>query len=118
GIATVHGGAAGHTAVMARSLGIPAVLSLDVELLDHTGHGVMAIVDGVNGVLILNPTPETLATYQARQAYIQTTHDDLGKLQSVPAETSDGTAITLRANLELPRDTDAIRVTGADGIGL
>jgi len=118
GIATVHGGAAGHTAVMARSLGIPAVLSLDVELLDHTGHGVMAIVDGVNGVLILNPTPETLATYKARQADIQTTHDDLGKLQSVPAATSDGTAIILRANLELPRDTDAIRVTGADGIGL
>ena len=118
GIATVHGGAAGHTAVMARSLGIPAVLSLDEELLDHTGHGVMAIVDGVNGVLILNPTPETLATYQARQADIQTTHDDLGKLQSVPAETLDGTAITLRANLELPRDTDSIRVTGADGIGL
>ena len=118
GIATIHGGAAGHTAVMARSLGIPAVLGLDMDMLDNSGQGATAIVDGVKGVLILNPTPDTLADYQARQAAIQTDRDDLDKLQNLPAETSDGEGMTLRANLELPRDCDAIKATGADGIGL
>lgn len=118
GIATIHGGAAGHTAVMARSLGIPAVLGLELDMLDHSGHGGMAIVDGVTGVLILNPAPETLEIYKARQAEIDTARLDLGKLQNLPAETSDGTAMTLRANLELPRDTAAIKATGAEGIGL
>ena len=118
GIATIHGGAAGHTAVMARSLGIPAVLGLEMDMLDNSGHGATAIVDGVKGVLILNPTAETLADYQTRQADIQTDRDDLDKLQDLPAETSDGEGVTLRANLELPRDCDAIKATGADGIGL
>lgn len=118
GIATIHGGAAGHTAVMARSLGIPAVLGLDMDMLDNSGQGATAIVDGVKGVLILNPTPDTLADYQARQAAIQTDRDDLDKLQNLPAETSDGEGMTVRANLELPRDCDAIKATGADGIGL
>lgn len=118
GIATLHGGAAGHTAVMARSLGIPAVLGLEMDMLDNSGHGATAIVDGVAGVLILNPTPDTLADYQARQVALLTDRHDLDKLQNLPAETSDGEAIILRANLELPRDTDAIKATGADGIGL
>ena len=118
GIATVHGGAAGHTAVMARSLGIPAVLGLDMDMLDHGGHGATAIVDGVAGLLILNPAPETLADYQARQAAIQSDRDGLAKLQSLPAETADGARIALQANLELPRDVAAIQAAGAEGIGL
>lgn len=118
GIATVHGGAAGHTAVMARSLGIPAVLGLDSALLDSAGHGGTAIVDGVAGVLILNPDEKTLAEYRARQQALQTARHDLDKIIHLPAETADGTPVSLRANLELPRDVEAIAAAGADGIGL
>ncbi|HCS23155.1 MAG TPA: phosphoenolpyruvate--protein phosphotransferase [Rhodospirillaceae bacterium] len=118
GIATVHGGAAGHTAVMARSLGIPAVLSVDGAMLDSGGHGGTAIVDGVAGVLILNPSEATLAEYRARQQALQNARDDLDKIIHLPAEMADGTAVSLRANLELPRDAEAIVQSGADGIGL
>lgn len=118
GIATVHGGAAGHTAVMARSLGIPAVLGLDPALLDSGGKGTVAIVDGVNGVLILNPSAETLAEYRTRQQNLQAVRSDLDKLAALPAVLTDGEKISLRANLELPRDTDAIVASGAEGIGL
>lgn len=118
GIATVHGGAAGHTAVMARSLGIPAVLGLDPAMLDHSGHGGIAIVDGVTGVLVLNPSEETLAEYRARQQALQNARADLDKIAGLPAETADGEKISLRANLELPRDVAAIVESGADGIGL
>jgi len=118
GLATVHGGAAGHTAVMARSLGIPAVLGLDAEMLDGGAQGGVAIVDGVQGILILNPSDETLADYRARQQSLQTARADLDKIITLPAQTADGTAVSLRANLELPRDLDAIVASGADGIGL
>lgn len=118
GIATVHGGAAGHTAVMARSLGIPAVLGLDPALLDSGGKGTVAIVDGVNGVLILNPSPETLAEYRTRQQNLQAVRSDLDKISALPAVLTSGEKISLRANLELPRDTDAIVAAGAEGIGL
>lgn len=118
GLATIHGGAAGHTAVMARSLGIPAVLGLDTSMLDCGEQGGETIVDGVEGVLILNPRPETLADYRARQKNLQDARADLEKIISLPAETADGTPISLRANLELPRDVEAIVQSGADGIGL
>jgi phosphotransferase system enzyme I (PtsI) len=118
GIATVHGGAAGHTAVMARSLGIPSVLGLDPAMLDHSGHGGTAIVDGVTGVLILNPSAATLAEYRARQQALQNARADLDKITALPAQTTDGQAVSLRANLELPRDVQAIVESGADGIGL
>ncbi|MDP2206255.1 MAG: phosphoenolpyruvate--protein phosphotransferase [Alphaproteobacteria bacterium] len=118
GLATVHGGAAGHTAVMARSLGIPSVLGLDPDMLDHSGHGGIAIVDGVTGVLILNPSEATLAEYRARQQALQNARADLDKITTLPAETTDGQAISLRANLELPRDVQAIVDSGAEGIGL
>lgn len=118
GLATVHGGAAGHTAVMARSLGIPAVLGLDAGLLESGGHGGTAIVDGVAGVLILNPAPATLDEYRARQQALQNARDDLDKIAALPAETAEGEKVSLGANLELPRDVPAILRAGADGIGL
>lgn len=118
GLATVHGGAAGHTAVMARSLGIPAVLGLDADMLDYGSRGLSAIVDGVAGVLVLNPSAQTLADYRARQQALQSARADLDKIAALPAETADGTPVSLRANLELPRDVDAIAGSGADGIGL
>ncbi|HYD19580.1 MAG TPA: phosphoenolpyruvate--protein phosphotransferase [Patescibacteria group bacterium] len=118
GLATVHGGAAGHTAVMARSLGLPAVLGLDPAILERSAQGTTVIVDGVEGRLILNPTAGTLAQYEGRRANLQRDADALAEILTAPAATKDGTEITLRSNLEIPRETEAIKAAGARGIGL
>lgn len=118
GLATVHGGAAGHTAVMARSLGLPAVLGLDPVILERSSHGSTVIVDGVEGKLILNATPETLKIYEQKRDALTADRAALNEITAQPAVTKDGTDITLRSNLELPRETEAIRASGARGIGL
>lgn len=118
GLATVHGGAAGHTAVMARSLGLPAVLGLDPVILERSAHGSAVIVDGIEGRLILNPSPDTLKTYEQKHANLNADRVALGEITAQPALTKDGTEITLRSNLEIPRETEAIRASGARGIGL
>jgi phosphotransferase system enzyme I (PtsI) len=118
GLATVHGGAAGHTAVMARSLGLPAVLGVDAVILERDAHGSTVIVDGIEGKLILNPSPETLASYEQKRAQLLRDGEALHEIAAQPAVTKDGTDITLRSNLEIPRETDAIKASGARGIGL
>lgn len=118
GLATVHGGAAGHTAVMARSLGLPAVLGVDPVILERAAHGSIVIVDGIEGRLILNPSPETLKAYEQKHASLNADRAALNEITAQPALTKDGTEITLRSNLEIPRETDAIKASGARGIGL
>ncbi len=118
GIATVHGGVAGHTAVMARSLGLPAVLGLDRRALESLHHGAPAIVDGIGGKLILNPTQETQRHYDRRIQDLKADKAALNKLTKLPAVTTDGTEIVLRANLEIPRELDNLPTSGANGIGL
>ena len=118
GIATIHGGAAGHTAVVARSLDLPAVLGVEAAMLDTSAHAHVAIVDGVEGKLILNPTDETRKKYEARRAALQKDREALKSLATLPAVLKDGKEIILRANLELPREIDAIKASGAKGIGL
>ncbi|MDI1228077.1 MAG: phosphoenolpyruvate--protein phosphotransferase [bacterium] len=118
GLATVHGGAAGHTAVMARSLGLPAVLGLDPVILERSAHGSTVIVDGIEGKLILNPTADTLKSYEQKHANLNADRVALNEIAAQPALTKDGTEIILRSNLEIPRETDAIKASGARGIGL
>ncbi len=118
GLATVHGGAAGHTAIMARSLGLPAVLGLDPAIMDSQIQGQTIIVDGIEGRVILTPTEETLATYRDRQKALQADREALKQLSAQHAITTDGTEITLRANLEIPREAESIKKAGAAGIGL
>ncbi|MCE9508087.1 MAG: phosphoenolpyruvate--protein phosphotransferase [Alphaproteobacteria bacterium] len=118
GIATVQGGVAGHTAVMARSMGLPAVLGLSPDLLDGGHHGVFAIVDGIDGKLVLNPTPTTQRIYEQKLLQLQRDKKTLKKLAALPAVTIDGVEILLSANLEMPRDLDDIQASGARGIGL
>ncbi len=118
GIATVHGGVTGHTAVMARSLGLPAVLGLERKALESLHHGAPAIVDGIGGKLILNPTEATQRHYERRMQDLKADKATLDKLTRQPAVTTDGTEIVLRANLELPRETDNLPASGANGIGL
>jgi len=117
GMATVLGGAAGHTAIMARSLGLPSVVGI-AGVLAGVRTGMPVILDGSAGTLILNPSKETLALYRRKRADLLRERRRLNRLAKVPAVTLDGTPITLLANLELPAEIESVMTNGADGIGL
>lgn len=117
GFATVVGGTESHTAIMARSLGLPAVLGL-TDLIDAVRTGDMVIVDGSLGRAVVRPKPSTLAEYERRRGEFEKAELKLAGLKRLPAVTRDGTAVTLLANLELPRETEAAVAAGAEGVGL
>jgi phosphotransferase system enzyme I (PtsI) len=117
GFVTDVGGVTSHTAIVARSLGIPAIVGL------HHAHktiseGETLIVDGIQGLLIVNPDPLVLAEYRARQAELKAERKRLKRLKSTPAATVDGTPIELFANIELPQDMAEVVEAGAEGVGL
>lgn len=117
GCAMDFGGPTSHVAIMARSLGVPAVLSLhDISSSIQTGE--MVILDGVRGVVIVNPTDETLDGYRTRQERFLRLKEEEKSLIPLPAETLDGFKISLQANLELREELDMISAFGADGVGL
>ncbi len=117
GFTTTLGGPESHTAIMARSLMIPAVLGV-TSLLSGIADGETMIVDGGAGVLIINPSPATLEKYKRRRKELQRAQQQLARLKKLPAETRSGTKIDLFANIELPRELDNVRDSGAEGIGL
>jgi phosphotransferase system enzyme I (PtsI) len=117
GMATVLGGAAGHTAIMARSLGLPSVVGI-AGVLAGVRTGMPVIIDGTAGAVILNPSRETLKLYRVKRADLLRERRRLDRMGKVPAVTLDGTHITLLANLELPAEIDAVMANGAAGIGL
>nr|WP_254434753.1 phosphoenolpyruvate--protein phosphotransferase [Magnetospirillum sp. UT-4] len=117
GLATVLGGAESHTAIMARSLGLPAVLGV-AGLLKEVRSGDVAIVDGREGRVILNPARATLETYRRKRADFLRGRRALSRLRDVPAVTRDGARIALQANIELPSEVDSVLSAGAEGIGL
>ncbi|MGM0422531.1 MAG: phosphoenolpyruvate--protein phosphotransferase, partial [Pseudomonadota bacterium] len=117
GLATIRGGAAGHTAIMARGLGLPAVLGIP-HLIDHIRQGDEAIIDGKQDIVIINPSPETKASYQSMLLQYEAEQADLTGLTALPAETTDGVKMQLRANLEIPRELQAALDSSAEGIGL
>ncbi|MCH8926558.1 MAG: phosphoenolpyruvate--protein phosphotransferase [Proteobacteria bacterium] len=117
GFASVLGGAEGHTAIMARSLGLPAVLGV-TGLIGGAKSGDTVIVDGSNGRVIVNPTARCLADYGRRRKALEREARSLTRLRNVPAVTRDGTRIDLQANLELPRELAQALAAGAEGIGL
>jgi phosphotransferase system enzyme I (PtsI) len=117
GFATVLGGAESHTAIMARSLGLPAVLGI-AGLLHGVRNGQIVIVDGQQGRVIVDPSPEVLDEYRLRQDERAREREQLKGLRKLPACTRDGTPIVLQANLELPRDLNIALEHGATGIGL
>jgi len=117
GVATDEGGADGHTAIMLRALGMPAVLG--VAGLSQGAHpGDIVVVDGSAGVVTVNPSPATLAT--ARRAVIgfARQRQKLARLRRLPAMTLDGERVELQANLEIPAELPLIAQAGAAGIGL
>ena len=117
GFVTDVGGVTSHTAIVARSLGIPAIVGLH-HARDTIAEGEVLIVDGTQGVLIINPDPLVLAEYRTRQAELKAERKRLNRLKSTPATTVDGTPIELFANIELPQDMPEVLEAGADGVGL
>jgi phosphotransferase system enzyme I (PtsI) len=117
GFATVLGGAESHTAIMARALGLPAVVGA-AGLLTNRAMPDDAIVDGAAGIVVVNPTPATVARYRARQDELAIEKRQLQKLRRLPSVTRDGVEIQLEANLELPRELDQAVNAGAAGLGL
>ena len=117
GVVTEEGGADGHTAVMLRALGVPAVLGA-AGLAHAMQPGDIAVVDGIAGTVTLNPGPLRLAA--ARKAVTAFTRERqrYARLRRLPAVTQDGEAIELQANLELPVELPLIVQSGAVGIGL
>jgi phosphoenolpyruvate-protein phosphotransferase (PTS system enzyme I) len=117
GVATEQGGAEGHTAVMLRALGAPAVLGVPGLGAALRG-GEIAVVDGGAGTVVLNPSPARLAAARRAVTAFARERQRFARLRRLPAETLDGTAVELAANLELPLELPLIQQSGAFGIGL
>jgi phosphotransferase system enzyme I (PtsI) len=117
GFVTDVGGVTSHTAIVARSLGIPAIVGLH-HAFQTIAERELLIVDGVNGVLIVNPDPLVLAEYRLRQSQLDLDRQRLKRLRSTPAATIDGTPVELYANIELPDDMPEVLEAGAQGVGL
>ncbi|MBS1196845.1 MAG: ptsP [Proteobacteria bacterium] len=111
------GGATSHTAILARSMAIPAIVGLsnaralirDQELL---------IVDGQRGVVIVNPDERVLEEYRLRKEQLEIERNKLKRLKTAKSQTLDGAEVSLLANIELPNDLAAVLESGANGIGL
>lgn len=117
GLAINVGGSTSHTAIIARMLGIPAVVAL-TNLTSLLSGGETIIVDGSHGVVVANPDDETIARYRAMQARFRAGEAKLAELRDLPAQTQDGQHITLLANIELAEEARAALDHGAEGIGL
>ena len=117
GFATDVGGKTSHTAIMAGSLGIPAVVGLKdaTENLDTDDY---VLLDGFNGVLVVNPSDQTLFEYGQLEKEQEDLQVKLAEIKDAPAITLDGREITLSANVEQISDTAAVLDCGAQGIGL
>jgi phosphotransferase system enzyme I (PtsI) len=117
GFATDIGGKTSHTAIMARSLGIPAVVGLQT-ISQELDSGDYALLDGYNGVVIVNPTDQTLFEYGQLVKRKASLEEKLHEIEHQPAVTLDGKSIQLFANIEAPHDVEAVLAHGADGVGL
>src|SRR6266566_1982340 len=117
GLATDLGSRTSHTAIMARSLNIPAVVGLH-DITEKLETGQHVLLDGTNGFLIVDPTPETLKRYSEIESRRVKVVAQLKELRETTSTTRDGRHIVLSANIELPEDVDAVAANGAEGIGL
>jgi phosphotransferase system enzyme I (PtsI) len=117
GFATDIGGKTSHTAIMARSLGIPAVVGLQT-IADELETGDYALLDGYNGTVVVNPTDQTLFEYGQLAKIKASLEEKLRAIKTQPAVTLDGKIIHLSANIEDQNDVDAVLAHGAEGVGL
>jgi phosphotransferase system enzyme I (PtsI) len=117
GLATDTGSRTSHTAIMARSLHLPAIVGLR-DASSKLATGDYALLDGYSGTLIVNPTDQTLFEYGQLVRKHVNFEEKLHELRDKPAVTLDGVRIGLLANIEQPSDTDAVKESGAEGVGL
>ncbi len=117
GICTQKGGPTSHTAILSRSLGVPAAVSVPFDW-ETTQNGQMAILDGDSGSLILNPNPELLQTTTQRQGVLNTEWQKLLTQTTQPALTTDGKIIEVVANIGSAEDARQALTLGAEGVGL
>ncbi|MEI8234352.1 MAG: phosphoenolpyruvate--protein phosphotransferase [Verrucomicrobiota bacterium] len=117
GFATDVGSRTSHTAIMARSLNIPAVVALH-NVSEALLSGDQVLLDGYSGMVILNPSDQTLWEYGELEVKKTAVEDKLGALRETVSTTLDGRHITLSANIELPGDVELVKQSGAEGIGL
>ncbi|MFH1837213.1 MAG: phosphoenolpyruvate--protein phosphotransferase [Candidatus Omnitrophota bacterium] len=117
GFVTDIGGRTSHTAIMAKSLEIPAVVGLET-ITDVVKNGDQLIVDGIHGVVIVNPTKQLLVKYQEEKRRYEYLEHELVELKTLPSETLDGKKFIVAGNIELPEDVASVIAHGAEGIGL
>ena len=117
GMATDAGGRTSHTAIVARSLGIPAVVALeDVTANIHGGDTV--IIDGNRGVVIINPDEETILQHEQYAMEFSRLEHELDAIKDLPSVTRDGVKIELLGNIEFPDEAEVVTKKGGQGIGL
>jgi phosphotransferase system enzyme I (PtsI) len=116
-IITEHGGATGHAVIMARSMGIPAIVNL-AKATSRIPAGCQVLVDGYEGTLVVNPTTDTLFRYGEIQVHKDSIRRIFLSELEKPAETADGQEIILFANIEGAEDVARVSESGAEGIGL
>ncbi len=117
GFVTDLGGKTSHTAILSRSLEIPAVVGLE-RITSEVSNGDPLIVDGRNGLVILNPDEETFRDYLQDKQYYEYRERELLKLRDLPAETVDGYRIRLKGNVEFVEEIPSIKKHGGEGVGL
>jgi len=117
GFVTEYGGPTSHTSILARSLGVPAIVGLR-HARRYLTEGESIIIDGRTGIMMADCDDRTIRHYRRHQREEKKRLNELKTLKDKPAITLDGKAITLQANIELPEDIPAVKKAGAEGIGL
>jgi phosphotransferase system enzyme I (PtsI) len=115
--ATDIGGRTSHTAIVARAMGIPAVVGLKTITADVSG-GDRVIVDGHRGLVVINPDEASLARFRESEQRFRRMETELADLRDLPATTTDGREVKLWGNIEFPHDVEMCLARGASGIGL
>lgn len=117
GFATNIGGRTSHSAIMARSLEIPAVVGTKI-ITEQVKDGDLIIIDGLEGQVIVNPAPELVAHYRAKQAQYEEQKAEWAKLRNEPTVTRDGQHVELAANIGTPADVAGVLANGGEAVGL
>ena len=117
GFATNIGGRTSHSAIMARSLEIPAVVACKT-ITEEVKDGDMIVLDGSEGIVIINPTDDEVATYQTKRDEFIAYREELKKLKDEKTVTTDGHHVELVANIGSPKDIEGVIENGAEGVGL
>ncbi|HEY8748686.1 MAG TPA: phosphoenolpyruvate--protein phosphotransferase [Tepidisphaeraceae bacterium] len=117
GFAIDVGGRTSHTAIVARAMGIPAVVGLG-NITGEVSGGDTVIIDGTRGVVIVNPDAEQMEEHRQAGVKLEQLGTELKGIADLPAQTKDGHVVSLQANIEFPEDIDDALTHGAQGIGL